>query len=148
MRQLFKNLLIVLALLCGVPAQAASAETERAAVEAVKRAFSRAVSANDLAAIGQHLAPDWRVIEVGGQTISREDYLGVISEGLLKYESLEGRDLDIRIYGDTAVITGHALAKGTFDGTPFSSDEISSEILVRKEGTWQFVLTHLTTFKK
>ena len=128
-------------------AVASAAPADRTSVEAFKLAFTKALAANDVAAIDRHLAPDWRIIDARGQEVTRDDLLEILRSGDLKYRSFEGRDLDIRLYGHTAIITGHALVTGAFDGKSFSSDEVTSDILIWSEGRWRCVLTQVTTFK-
>jgi ketosteroid isomerase-like protein len=145
MNRAFGPILAIAMVAMSAIAQAAPAD--RASVAAFKASFMEALAANDIAAIERHLAPDWRIIEAQGQRVTRKDLIAILRSGELKYRSFAARDLDIRLYGPTAIVTGHALVSGAFDGKPFSSDEILSEVLVVRDGRWLCVLSQVTTYQ-
>ena len=44
--------------------------------------------------------------------IDKARFLGVIKSGVLSHESMESTDLRVRLYGNTAVVTGLTTTKG------------------------------------
>jgi len=61
---------------------------------------------------------------------------------------MESEDFRIRIYGDSAVVTGITRAKGKFMGQEFSTQERATDVFINRDGRWQCVLTHLTRLPK
>jgi len=110
--------------------------------------FARAVTSNDADALDALLADDWIVVEPDGGMIDKARFLGVIRSGALSHESMESTDLKIRVYGNTALVTGLTTSKGKFMGQDFTSCERATDIFVKQSGRWQCVFTQLTRFTK
>ena len=108
--------------------------------------FARAVTSNDADALDELLADDWVIVEPDGSFIDKARFLGVIKSGALSHESMESTDLRVRIYGNTAVVTGLTATKGKFMGQDFASCERATDIFVKQSDRWQCVFTQLTRF--
>jgi ketosteroid isomerase-like protein len=108
--------------------------------------FTQAVANNDAAAIDGFLADDWIIIEPDGGIIDKAHFLGVIESGALSHEKMESTDVRVRVYGNTAVVTGLTTSKGKFMGQEFTSCERATDIFVQQNDRWQCVLTQLTRF--
>jgi ketosteroid isomerase-like protein len=61
---------------------------------------------------------------------------------------MESTDLKVRVYGNTAVVTGLTTSKGKFMGQDFISCERATDIFVNQANRWQCVFTQLTRFTK
>jgi ketosteroid isomerase-like protein len=59
---------------------------------------------------------------------------------------MESTDLRVRLYGNTAVVTGLTTTKGKFMGQDFTSRERATDIFVKQNDRWQCVFTQLTRF--
>ena len=71
-------------------------------------------------------------------------FFDVIKSGALMHEMMDSEDLRVRVYGDSAVITGLTRTKGKFMGRDFSTQERATDVFVKRDGRWHCVLTHLT----
>ncbi len=110
--------------------------------------FARAVASNDADALDKVLANDWIIVESDGGIIDKVRFLGVIRSGALSHESMESADLEVRLYGNTAVVTGLTATKGKFMGQDFTACERATDIFVKHTDRWQCVFTQLTRFAK
>jgi len=110
--------------------------------------FARAVTSNDADALDELLADDWVIVEPDGSFIDKARFLGVIKSGALSHESMESTDLRVRIYGNTAVVTGLTATKGKFKGQDVTACERATDIFVKHTDRWQCVFTQLTRFAK
>src|SRR4029077_2951223 len=110
--------------------------------------FAEAIVRNDLDGIGRLVADDWIIIEPHGGIVDRAGFFEVIKSGALTHEMMESEDLRVRVYGDSAVVTGITRTKGKFMGQEFSTQERATDVFVKRDGRWQCVLTHLTRFPK
>ncbi len=81
--------------------------------------FARAVASNDADVLDGLLADDWIIVDPDGGIIDKARFLGVIRSGALSHESMESADLRVRLYGDTAVVSGLTTSKGKFMGQNF-----------------------------
>ena len=103
--------------------------------------------ANDTHGIVSITAEDWQIIDSDGHIIPRAAFLQVIASGTLRHTSLSDFDRTVRTYGNAAVVTARSKSAGTYAGSPFSTDEISTDVWIRRNNRWRCVLTQLTTRK-
>jgi ketosteroid isomerase-like protein len=107
-------------------------------------AWAKAIVSNDSDAIGSFMADDWIIIGTNGIT-RKQDFIPFIESGDLTHEMMElVGEARIQIYGDTAVLTGRVINNGHFKGEPFSANEWTTDVFVRREGRWLCVLSHVT----
>ena len=110
--------------------------------------FARAITNNDVNAVDGFLADDWIIVDPDGGIIDKVRFLGIIKSGALSHEMMESADLRVRLYGNTAVVTGLTTTKGKFMGQDFTSCERATDIFVKQNDRWQCVFTQLTRFTK
>lgn len=114
----------------------------------LEKEFERAVADNDVDAIDGLLADDWIIVGPDGGITEKARFLGVIKSGALSHESMESADLRVRLYGNTAVVTGLTTTKGKFSGQDFTSCERATDIFVKQDDRWKCIFTQLTRFTK
>jgi ketosteroid isomerase-like protein len=110
--------------------------------------FARAVASNNADVLDRLLVDDWIIVEPDGSIIDKARFLEVIRSGALSHESMESTDLRVRVYGNTALVTGLTTSKGNFMGQDFTSCERATDIFVKQADRWQCVFTQLTRFAK
>lgn len=106
--------------------------------------WDRAMVENDADAIGRYMADDWTIIGSDGRVGDKATFLALVRSGALTHDAMESHDLNVRVYGETAVVTAHGVSGGTYQGQRFREVERSSCVFVRQEGQWRCVLTHLS----
>jgi ketosteroid isomerase-like protein len=114
----------------------------------LERDFENAVVANDAEALGRFLADDWVIIDADGGIVDKVRFLGVIKSGVLTHKLMESEDVQVRCYGDAAVVTGLTASKGKFAGQEFTTRERATDVFVKQGGRWQCVFSQLTKFNK
>lgn len=82
------------------------------------------------------------------QYIDKSRFLAVIKSGALSHEMMESDDMRVRTYGDTAIVTGLTRTKGKYSGQDFTTQERATDVLVKRNGRWQYVFSQLTRFTK
>ncbi|MEB4613622.1 nuclear transport factor 2 family protein [Leucobacter sp. M11] len=101
------------------PAPPSEHPSEHAVAEQLReleRGRLRALVAGDLAtARGLH-AEAFQVITPIGLALSREQYLGAIESGGLRYELWEPEDIRVRVHGETATLRYRARLRVVFGG--------------------------------
>jgi ketosteroid isomerase-like protein len=110
----------------------------------LEKAFAEAIVRNDFEAIGRLVADDWIIIGPDAEIVDRARFFDVIKSGALIHEIMESKDFRVRVYGDSAVVTGITRTKGKFMGEEFSTRERATDVFVKRARGWQCVLTHLT----
>lgn len=114
----------------------------------LEQVFAEAILKNDVEALGRVVTDDWVIIDPNGEIIDRTRFFEVIKSGALTHDRMESEDFRVRIYGDSAVVTGITSTKGKFMGQEFSTRERATDVFVKRDGSWRCVLTHLTRFPK
>ena len=109
-----------------------------------EREFTQAVADNDVAAIGRFVDGDWVIVDADGRVIDRSRFLNVIESGALSHDSIDSTDVEVRVHGDTAVVTGITTSKGQFMGQGFTTRERATDVLARMDGRWLCVFSQLT----
>lgn len=99
----------------------------------------------DRAYVDRTLAPDWTTTDTTGHVLTKAQ---VMQEA---FGSLERRiesgtidEVKIRLFGDTAVVTGHTVAVGSYKGTRASVNLRFTDVFVRRDGRWQAVVSQGT----
>ena len=85
-----------------------------------------------------------KIVDADGRVIDRSRFLNVIESGALSHESMESTDVEVRLHGDTAVVTGITTSKGQFMGQGFTTRERATDVLARLDGRWLCVFSQLT----
>jgi len=107
----------------------------------LEKEFAQAVTRNDAVAIDGFLADDWVIVDPDGGIIEKARFLEVIKSGALSHELMESADWRVRLYGNTAVVTGLTTTKGKFMGQDFTSCERATDVFVKHQERWLCVFT-------
>lgn len=110
----------------------------------VAHAWDRAMVENDAAEIGRYMADDWTIVGPDGSVGDKATFLALVRSGALTHDVMESTDIDVRLYGDTAVVIARGVSGGNYNGQAFREVERSSSVFVRQGGEWKCVLTHLS----
>jgi len=110
----------------------------------IEKEFAQAIICNDLEGIGRIVADEWIIIDPNGDIVDRTRFFEVTKSGALTHDMMESEDFRVRVYGDSAVVTGLTRTKGKFMGQEFSTQERATDVFVKRDDRWQCVLTHLT----
>jgi ketosteroid isomerase-like protein len=97
----------------------------------------------DTDTIAAATADDYVQIDLEGNAFGKAEAMRRIRSSRIQLKSNTIDDLNIRIYGNTAVVTGRSTAKGTIDGNDFPRVRYS-RVYVKRDGQWKVVLFQLT----
>lgn len=110
----------------------------------ISQEWDRAMVGKDAEEIGRYMADDWKIVGSDGRVGDKVAFLGLVRSGALTHDVMESHDLDVRVYGDTAVVTARGVSGGKYQGQAFREVERVSCVFVRQNGEWRCVLTHLS----
>jgi ketosteroid isomerase-like protein len=80
----------------------------------IERDWGNALLKADVAAWSRYLGDDWVLTYSDGTLVTKPMALADLREGALKIESFQLDDVKVRVYGDTAVVTGQITEKSKF----------------------------------
>ena len=136
-----KPLLFLLALLAAAPARADDAA---AALRGQADAWDRAIVRKDRAAVENNLHARFFQIDGEGTRHERADFIAGLLDPKLQIDPYTVPDLDVRQFGDTALLSGTTRMTGRYDGKPFTSHYRYIDTYVREKGEWRVVAVQVT----
>jgi ketosteroid isomerase-like protein len=126
---------------------AATEPTRAQLIEEVREfeyAWGVAYIRRDTRALDEILADDYTFTDpLGGVTDKRQN-LDYIRSGLFRIEDTHSRDVCVRIYGETAVVTALSIFKASYKGFKVQGRYQYTDVLVRREGRWYAVASQAT----
>jgi ketosteroid isomerase-like protein len=142
MKKLYLIVVVLLAITCLAFAQG----VEQALLD-LEHQWAKASKASDGIAIAPLLADDLAVIDSDGSMLTKSDYVERTKKA--KWQTNEISDLKVRVYGNSAVVTGMWTGKGTDgSGKPYDGKERWADTWVKMpSGKWQCVASASATVK-
>jgi uncharacterized protein (TIGR02246 family) len=132
-------LAVVMTALVGGTAMALSpAEQELVAVE---NAWAAAAVKADGAALEKIYADEYLFTDEEGLVWNKSQDIANVTTGVYKPTSYKFDDMKVRIYGDTAVVTGRNMVQATYKGKDISGPYRFTDVFVKRDGRWQCVAT-------
>jgi ketosteroid isomerase-like protein len=104
-------------------------------VEGFVEEWAAAEQRGDAAFLEVALTDDFVGVGPLGFVLTKEQWLGRFAGGLT-YESFALDEVDVRLYGEVAVLTGRQKQAGSFQGNDVGGEFRVTVMLVEREGRW------------
>jgi uncharacterized protein (TIGR03067 family) len=114
------------------------ARDERELTQLIKD-LNVAVVKADLAFLERVLHKDYVHHRPHGTAENRAEYLENRRTGRVDFESLASDEIRVRLFGDTAVVTGRSTAKGKDQHGAIDDQRLWTRVFLRRDGRWQLV---------
>jgi ketosteroid isomerase-like protein len=111
-------------------------------------AWDKAIVAKNVAAVAANVAPDFAQIESGGNVIGRDEFIKDLLDPTLRIDPYQVEDFGVRVYGNTALLTGRIRITGASEGKPFSSHFRYIDVYVKRDGEWKVVSIQITRMRE
>jgi hypothetical protein len=119
--------------------------TEEEVLADVERRRLRALVDADLPSADELHADDFQLITPGGDSLSKEDYLGAVASGSIDYLVWEPEAIDARVSGDAACLRYLSTIDIKVDGIPLGSGQYwHTDLYEKRDGRWQVVWSQAT----
>ena len=112
------------------------------------RAYREALAKRDVTTLDDIWADDYTFTNPHGDFLTKKQRLENIRSAHTQIESVGSEDQDVRVYGDTAVITGRVTLKGQYSGKEASGLYRSISVWVNQRGRWRLVANQITLIAK
>jgi hypothetical protein len=112
-----------------------------AAIKQLETDRNKALVAGDIAAI-DHLYSDDYTSAVSSTFRTKAEVLADLKSGALKLEASSNDETNIRVFGNTAVVTGKTTSKVTDHGVDTSGQVYFTRVYVKQMGRWRLVANH------
>ena len=114
------------------------------AVRQLLNEVSAALGRADTAALDRIYADDYTLVNESGVLTTKAPRLAAIRSGELKYESVSFDEVNVRMYGNTAVATYRVTSKGQSKGQDIGGQFRATSTYVKMKGRWQLVAAQVT----
>jgi uncharacterized protein DUF4440 len=129
-------------------AHAASRANEAGRIRETERARLRALVSVDMAIAAPLHAEDFQLITPIGAALSKDEYLGAIAAGQIKYLTWEPAEIAVRLHNDVAIIRYRAQLEVVFAGHKVPlSDYWHTDAYERRDGQWMVVWSQATAIR-
>jgi ketosteroid isomerase-like protein len=118
--------------------------TDEQAIRQLLNEISVALGRGDTAALDRIYADDYTLVNESGVVTTKAPRLAAIKSGELKYESVTFDEVNVRMYGNTAVVTYRVTSKGQFKGQDIGGQFRATSTYVKIKGRWQLVAAQVT----
>ena len=99
----------------------------------------------DAAMLGRILGDDITSVGSRGTVETKSEVLADLKDKTTGYTSCVDNNIKVRIYGDTAVVTGLGTRAGTYKGAAFKDRQfLWTDVFVKRNGRWECVASQGT----
>src|SRR6185503_18387533 len=99
----------------------------------------------DAAALDRIYANDFIGIGPSGRVRTKVQVMADFTSGDLKFQSITTEDVQVRVYGNTAVETGRSTMIGRDKGKAVPRDNRFTRVWIKQQGRWQLVSNHYSS---
>ncbi len=116
-----------------------------AAVTKIENDMSAALTKPEAAAAESMLADSYYATNPDGTTQNKTQFMADLKSGDLKLESNKLDDMKVQVAdADMAVVTYRSTDKVSYKGKDISGQYRWTDVLMKRDGKWQFVVSHGT----
>ncbi|HEX6640090.1 MAG TPA: nuclear transport factor 2 family protein, partial [Thermoanaerobaculia bacterium] len=90
----------------------------------------------------QNVDDDYVLITPGGTRRTKRDVISELSTPGMKMDPFDTSEVQVRIYGDSAVVNGRMLQRFTLGRVRYTNDLRYTDVYVKKKGLWLLVSGH------
>ena len=116
-------------------------------IEALYKQMYRAMVEKDTVTLNQVHADEFVLTHMTGMRQSKQEYIRAIADGTLNYYEATHEQIDIRINGDRATLTGRSrVSAAVFGGGRHTWRLQLTFHLVKRDGRWLFTDSKASTY--
>jgi len=137
-------LLITLLAIVSSASALAQSDAEREVLK-LNREYEEAIARRDASVHERLFAADYTYTPGNGNFMDRAEHMNFTKSGTVEVKSLRSEDVRVRVFGDTAIVTGMWVSVDRRAGQEFAERRIRYILVfVRRGGRWQIVAEQRT----
>ena len=129
-------------------APAAATTNAEDEIKRLEEMRNQAVLHGDVAVLDRMTSDDYTFITLRGEMRTKQEILKGFASGSFHYDSRQIFDLKVRVYGNTAVVTGRSVQKGMENGKDYSGDYWFTRVYVKQNDRWVTVALQTTPIRQ
>jgi ketosteroid isomerase-like protein len=135
----------LLLIAAGLPGAAQNSNSDEGGrVLGLENAWGHAIEAKDTNALDQLLAPTFLAVEIDGSVSSKAEFLAGIKAPEYQPSQAVNEQINVQIYGNSAVVVGIFRVKGTEKGKSYVHRERFIDTWIKHDRSWQCVASSAT----
>ena len=142
-----RPLLAVLLAGLALPGLASAAASPEAELIRREQDYARALISRDLAFLRDYYAPDWHGGDWNG-VASKTNILNMVKAGGYAIRSMKLHDLNVRIFGEIAIVQGMDEEVSSFAGKDVSGNWGWTDVFQRRAGRWVCIASQTTKIER
>ena len=128
--------------------QSASRDQRSSVEQAIRQQDNARIQAQigaDAVALDRIYADDFMGVGPSGPVRTKAQVISDFTSGDLKFQSITTDDIQVRVYGNTAVETGRSTMNGQDRGKTVPRDNRFTRVWVKQQGRWRLVANHYSS---
>jgi uncharacterized protein (TIGR02246 family) len=128
--------------------QSAQRDQRRSVEQAIRQLDHERIQAQigaDAAALDRIYADDFIGVGPSGTVRTKAQVISDFTSGDLKFQSITTDEVQVRVYGNTAVETGRSTMNGQDKGKTVPRDTRFTRVWVKQQGRWRLVANHYSS---
>jgi len=110
----------------------------------LERDWTQASLKKDIGALDKIMADDWVNIDFQGKTVTKAETIANLKTGSPATQAAGIGEMKVRIFGDSAIVTGSDTEKSTSKGKDVIDKYLWTDVWVKRNGRWQAVASQST----
>jgi ketosteroid isomerase-like protein len=111
----------------------------------IEQRLAKAWVQNDRDTIDSILASHWSVIEITGRVLTKSQLMEeAFGSQERRVEAMTIDDMQVRVLGSFAVVSGHTVAEGRHRGQSVRVELRFTDVFTKRSGRWQAVCSQAT----
>ena len=123
------------------------AEDEAQQLTRLKKQWSEAEVNRDTGFLEKLYADDLEIGTSQGDVLTKQQMMDRVKDPEHKWGQVDSDHIQVRVYGNVAVMTDRTTVKGVDHGKPFGGVYRFIRIFVKQQGRWRVVLAQATPLK-
>jgi ketosteroid isomerase-like protein len=102
----------------------------------------------DFAFLHQHLSDEYVSTFPDGTVLDKKGEIELLQSGDVAFAAMKPLEMKVRVYGETAVITGRSAIRAMVKGRDESGEFRFTDVWAKQDGRWQAVASQVTRITK
>jgi len=111
-------------------------------ISSIEEQWHKALERADVDWLERLLSDDWTITNGSGQMISKGELLRDLRNGGIRFESSIPSEIEIRLHGNTAVVTKVSTDKTSYSGQLGGGRARMTDVFAKEHGQWRCIASH------
>ena len=110
----------------------------------LNRQWMDAYVKRDIAFLQVHMSDDYVGTFPDGTVHDKRSEIDAVASGAVAITRMEPVEMQVRVYGEAAVMTGHSSVEATLGGKAMAAELRFTDVWIRRDGQWQAIASQVT----